>query len=196
MTSSDQGTETRGVLAEQFVSRLAPAQTGLAAPRAPDLAVENSGWTQTKTASAAGVFRGGRRALVCALRAPLDSAWRPARAGCWAVSTPSHTRAMAASTEQAPAAAAASGAPSTLIIDGKATAATIRMELKERADALKAKVGKSPGLAVILVGARPDSATYVRMKRKACEEVRSAGRQRRCLPMWACRLRLSPPSHV
>ncbi|CAE7214911.1 FOLD4 [Symbiodinium sp. KB8] len=34
-----------------------------------------------------------------------------------------------------------------------------------------AKVGKAPGLAVILVGARPDSATYVRMKRKACEEV-------------------------
>lgn len=86
---------------------------------------------------------------------------------------------MAASTEHAPAAAAASEVPSTLIIDGKATAATIRAELKERADALKAKVGKSPGLAVILVGARPDSATYVRMKRKACEEVRCASRQRK-----------------
>lgn len=29
----------------------------------------------------------------------------------------------------------------------------------------------SPGLAVILVGDRTDSATYVRMKKKACEEV-------------------------
>lgn len=28
-----------------------------------------------------------------------------------------------------------------------------------------------PGLAVILVGNRTDSATYVRMKRKACQEV-------------------------
>ena len=28
-----------------------------------------------------------------------------------------------------------------------------------------------PGLAVVLVGERGDSATYVRSKRKACEEV-------------------------
>ena len=30
-----------------------------------------------------------------------------------------------------------------------------------------------PGLAVVIVGERKDSQTYVRMKRKACEEVRS-----------------------
>lgn len=29
-----------------------------------------------------------------------------------------------------------------------------------------------PGLAVILVGSRTDSSTYVRMKKKACAEVR------------------------
>ena len=104
---------------------------------------------------------------------------------------------MAASAEQAPAAAAASEAPSTLIIDGKATAATIRAELKERADALMAKVGKAPGLAVILVGARPDSATYVRMKRKACEEVRAAPRQRMWWPGRAGRRpRQSPPARA
>ena len=31
--------------------------------------------------------------------------------------------------------------------------------------------GLAPGLAVVLVGDRRDSATYVRMKKKACEEV-------------------------
>lgn len=60
----------------------------------------------------------------------------------------------------------------TVVIDGKATAKTIRDELKARVDALKAKTGgKVPGLAVILVGERKDSATYVRMKKKACAEV-------------------------
>ena len=32
-------------------------------------------------------------------------------------------------------------------------------------------LGVEPGLAVVLVGERKDSATYVRMKKKACEEV-------------------------
>ena len=35
---------------------------------------------------------------------------------------------------------------------------------------LKSSSGKVPGLAVILVGARPDSQSYVRMKKKACAE--------------------------
>lgn len=51
-------------------------------------------------------------------------------------------------------------------IDGKAIAAEIRVELKERVAGLRSV----PGLAVILVGARRDSQTYVRMKKKACEE--------------------------
>lgn len=57
------------------------------------------------------------------------------------------------------------------IIDGKATAATIRQELKKEVDELKEKYGKAPGLAVVLVGERKDSQTYVRNKKKACEEV-------------------------
>lgn len=36
---------------------------------------------------------------------------------------------------------------------------------------LQAKHGITPGLAVILVGNRLDSSTYVRMKAKACDEV-------------------------
>jgi len=55
-------------------------------------------------------------------------------------------------------------------IDGKAIAKMIRMEVKEAVSELKEKENKTPGLSVILVGARRDSQTYVRMKKKACEE--------------------------
>ena len=55
-------------------------------------------------------------------------------------------------------------------IDGKAIAQTIRTEIKDAVEKLKADSGKVPGLAVILVGERRDSQTYVRMKKKACEE--------------------------
>mmetsp|Transcript_17780 Transcript_17780/g.24497 ORF Transcript_17780/g.24497 Transcript_17780/m.24497 type:complete len:305 (-) Transcript_17780:305-1219(-) len=55
-------------------------------------------------------------------------------------------------------------------INGKAIAATIRGEIKEEVEKLKSTAGKTPGLAVILVGSRRDSQTYVRMKKKACEE--------------------------
>jgi len=54
-------------------------------------------------------------------------------------------------------------------IDGKAIAAAIRKEIKDEVTALKDQ-NKVPGLAVILVGSRRDSQTYVRMKKKACEE--------------------------
>jgi 5,10-methylene-tetrahydrofolate dehydrogenase/methenyl tetrahydrofolate cyclohydrolase len=57
------------------------------------------------------------------------------------------------------------------IIDGKAIAETIRGEIKEEVTALVSSTNITPGLAVVLVGNRTDSATYVRMKIKACEEV-------------------------
>ena len=56
------------------------------------------------------------------------------------------------------------------LIDGKAVADAIREELRLRVAALAAAAGRAPGLAVLLVGARADSATYVRMKKKACAE--------------------------
>jgi len=52
-------------------------------------------------------------------------------------------------------------------INGKEIAAQIRAALKLKV----ATLPTPPGLAVILVGARRDSQTYVRMKKKACEEV-------------------------
>ena len=55
-------------------------------------------------------------------------------------------------------------------IDGKAIASVIRDEIKAEVASLTANQQPVPGLAVILVGARRDSQTYVRMKKKACEE--------------------------
>jgi len=60
---------------------------------------------------------------------------------------------------------------SAQLIDGKAIAATIRAEIKAEVEAMKAKYGRVPGLAAVLVGERKDSQTYVRMKKKACAEV-------------------------
>ncbi len=57
------------------------------------------------------------------------------------------------------------------IIDGKKVAAEIRGELKRKVAELKSKYGRVPGLAAILVGDNPASEVYVRMKKKACEEV-------------------------
>ena len=57
------------------------------------------------------------------------------------------------------------------LIDGKAIAAAIRREVKQHSEALIASHKVTPGLAVVLVGARTDSATYVKMKKKAAAEV-------------------------
>ena len=53
------------------------------------------------------------------------------------------------------------------IVDGKALAAQLRAELKEKI----AKKEFQPTLAVVLVGENPASQIYVRNKIKACEEV-------------------------
>jgi methylenetetrahydrofolate dehydrogenase (NADP+)/methenyltetrahydrofolate cyclohydrolase len=55
-------------------------------------------------------------------------------------------------------------------IDGKELAQKIRSGLKEKAAEYKEKSGRTPGLAVVLVGEDPASQVYVRMKNKACEE--------------------------
>lgn len=55
------------------------------------------------------------------------------------------------------------------LIDGTAVGKAIRAELKGELRALAA-AGVTPGLAAVLVGDNPASATYVRMKGKACDE--------------------------
>ncbi|MCL6509868.1 MAG: bifunctional methylenetetrahydrofolate dehydrogenase/methenyltetrahydrofolate cyclohydrolase FolD [Anaerolineae bacterium] len=57
------------------------------------------------------------------------------------------------------------------IIDGAAIAAAIRTEIKEEVARLQAEHGVTPGLATVLIGDDPASATYVRNKRRACAEV-------------------------
>jgi methylenetetrahydrofolate dehydrogenase (NADP+)/methenyltetrahydrofolate cyclohydrolase len=57
------------------------------------------------------------------------------------------------------------------LIDGKAIAASIRLEVKSAADRLRNERGTIPGLAFILVGDNPASQVYVRSKGKACEEM-------------------------
>ncbi|KAH9308718.1 hypothetical protein KI387_036629 [Taxus chinensis] len=57
------------------------------------------------------------------------------------------------------------------IIDGKGIAGSIQKEIAEDVNFLSNNCGKVPGLAVVIVGERKDSQTYVRMKRKACAEV-------------------------
>jgi methylenetetrahydrofolate dehydrogenase (NADP+)/methenyltetrahydrofolate cyclohydrolase len=56
------------------------------------------------------------------------------------------------------------------LIDGKEVAKSIKTALKERIRALKEK-GITPGLAAVLVGDDPASATYVKAKAKTCERL-------------------------
>jgi methylenetetrahydrofolate dehydrogenase (NADP+) / methenyltetrahydrofolate cyclohydrolase len=56
------------------------------------------------------------------------------------------------------------------VLDGKATAATIKAELAERVAALAAR-GITPGLGTVLVGEDPGSKAYVAGKHRDCAEV-------------------------
>jgi len=67
--------------------------------------------------------------------------------------------------------AKAAGELDPKIIDGKGIAAEIRREIADEVEALVSSSGVTPGLAVVLVGSRKDSETYVRMKKKACQQV-------------------------
>ena len=57
------------------------------------------------------------------------------------------------------------------LLDGKALAQKIQHELQQTIAALVPKAGRSPGLAVLMVGDNPASAVYVRNKEKACEKL-------------------------
>ncbi len=63
------------------------------------------------------------------------------------------------------------------IIDGTTIAKEIRLGVAEDVKAMQEEYDYTPGLATVLVGEDPASATYVRMKQKACAEagIRSIG---------------------
>ncbi|PKI44595.1 hypothetical protein CRG98_034950 [Punica granatum] len=57
-----------------------------------------------------------------------------------------------------------------VVIDGKLIAEQIRLGIANEVRRMKDSIRKIPGLAVIMIGDRKDSQTYVRNKIKACEE--------------------------
>lgn len=57
-----------------------------------------------------------------------------------------------------------------VIIDGKRVASEVEARTVQRVEALRAR-GTTPGLAVVLVGDDPASATYVNMKERDCARV-------------------------
>ncbi len=59
---------------------------------------------------------------------------------------------------------------SATILDGKATLAAIKEELKVRVKALS-DAGRAPGLGTVLVGEDPGSQVYVRLKHADCADV-------------------------
>ena len=62
------------------------------------------------------------------------------------------------------------GKGAAMILDGKATAAAIRAALREKIEKDREKAGRTPCLAVVLVGEDPASQVYVRNKEKACAD--------------------------
>jgi methylenetetrahydrofolate dehydrogenase (NADP+)/methenyltetrahydrofolate cyclohydrolase len=67
---------------------------------------------------------------------------------------------------------------SARIIDGKQIGAKIQEDVKAAVAEMKAAHDYVPGLATVLVGDNPASATYVRMKQRTCEQlgIRSFGK--------------------
>ena len=57
------------------------------------------------------------------------------------------------------------------LLNGKALAQKIQSELQTKVAQLEPKIGRPPGLAVLMVGDNPASAVYVRNKERACKKV-------------------------
>jgi len=57
------------------------------------------------------------------------------------------------------------------IIDGKALAAKLKVDMQVDITSLAQKYGRAPGLAVVIVGDDPASHVYVKNKKIACEQV-------------------------
>lgn len=57
-----------------------------------------------------------------------------------------------------------------VLLDGKALSNKIKVQVKKEVDELQLQKQITPGLAVVLVGSDPASATYVKMKSKSCND--------------------------
>jgi methylenetetrahydrofolate dehydrogenase (NADP+) / methenyltetrahydrofolate cyclohydrolase len=83
---------------------------------------------------------------------------------------------------------------SASILDGKATAAAVKADLKERVAVLLAARGVAPGLGTILVGDDPGSRAYVAGKHRDCAQVGVAS-IRRDLPADASQAQVEEAVH-
>lgn len=61
--------------------------------------------------------------------------------------------------------------PTSQILDGKKLAQKIQNDLQQRIQTLQNRIGRPPGLAVLMVGDNPGSAVYVRNKEIACQKI-------------------------
>jgi methylenetetrahydrofolate dehydrogenase (NADP+) / methenyltetrahydrofolate cyclohydrolase len=68
-------------------------------------------------------------------------------------------------------------ATTTVVVDGKALAQTLRNELAAEIATLVAAGHRPPCLAVVLVGDNPASLSYIKGKRRACERAGMASRE-------------------
>jgi hypothetical protein len=64
---------------------------------------------------------------------------------------------------------ASAGRSTARVLDGKAVAAAWSSELQEQVQDISRVLNRRPGLAVVLVGNRPDSLIYVSRKQEACK---------------------------
>lgn len=65
------------------------------------------------------------------------------------------------------------------LIDGKARAALLRAAVADRVGPFRARAGRAPGLAVVLVGEDPASSVYVRSKNRATRDAGMEGFEHR-----------------
>ncbi|PKA66573.1 hypothetical protein AXF42_Ash003227 [Apostasia shenzhenica] len=111
--------------------------------------------------------------FVCPRKYEAERAWRRSKASMLAPDLPDVWSPLspASSTLFSPARHHDNDDLKPKIINGKAIAEEIRLGIASEIRQMKDSTGKVPGLAVVLVGKRRDSRSYVRYKVMACEEV-------------------------
>ncbi|KAJ1636532.1 tetrahydrofolate dehydrogenase [Pavlovales sp. CCMP2436] len=121
-----------------------------------------------RAAAALGVSGIAAGALLSSQHAPGGGLGRPFG---WAGGAGAGKQAVAMCDGGSPAAAAGMGGHHAVVISGRRVADEIRAEVRAETDRLKRDHGVTPGLAVVLVGNRTDSATYVRAKKAMAESI-------------------------
>ena len=83
------------------------------------------------------------------------------------------------------------------VLDGKKISKQWQSDLQARAADVADRLGRSPGLGVVLVGSRPDSKIYVQRKQEAGTKVASrAHYAAKCTCHALLLLQVVPGSHV